>query len=67
MKEELSRHQGTKATGRKPCLFWGFLVSLPWCLLSCGTWTCTASPTLGHDAKQAMRVQGFDIKCTKRF
>lgn len=36
-------------------------------LPGCGSWTCTASPTLGHDAKQAMRVQGFDMKCSKRF
>lgn len=36
-------------------------------MAACSGWQCMAKPTLGPDAKQVMRIQGFEVKCMKRF
>lgn len=45
------------------------LVLLTLSLSGCGSWQCMAKPTLGTgpDAKQALRVNGFEVRCTKHF
>lgn len=44
----------------------GIIALLPCLLSGCG-FRCSASPDIGLDAKQALRIYGFDVKCTKRF
>ena len=51
---------------RQLWLAWCLGALVPWCLASCAV-ECMAKPTLGQDAKQSVRINGFEVRCTKRF